>query len=447
MVEKTPSYTLKQPKRTPKQKEAFEILKDPSVRYLLWGGAQGGGKSMLIAAFVLWSAFQYPDTRYLICRKIYKQLLETTVVSLFKVARDMGIEEVLLAGYNRQRGIIVLPNKSEILLRGVDPADNDPNFTSLRDEISFAAIDEAGEVESNVRVVLLSRIRHRVPPYGPTVLMCCNPSRNFAYEIFDQYEKGTLPKNTRYLHATMFDNPLLDEETRKSLTRENYPDESYWESQVMGNWRFEQTSTMLFERSLVEDAFEWNNEGADQRDVFLCWDPAYGGGDRSVVMVFRGMVLVHTEVMRKVDASEQVRTVKKLISEFHVPARNVSIDGIGSAALVSQFPGCVDHRANGRPINGEAYASLKDQLYYRLSQAFKNHELRLGACDHIKEDLSAELLAHKSYRNETDTNARITPKDQVSRSIGRSPDISDCLMQLMYFTYRPKGFSVDVIEW
>lgn len=446
-MEEKRAIVVKQPKRTPKQKEAFDILKDPSVRYLLWGGAMGGGKSMLIGAFILWSAFQYPDTRYLICRKTYKDLLETTVVSLFKVARDMGIEEILLAGYNRQRGIITLPNRSEILLRGVDPAENDPNFTKLRDEISFAAIDEAGEVEANVRVVLLSRIRWNVPPYGPKVLMCCNPSRNFAYTIFDQYEKGTLPANTRYLHATMFDNPLLDEETRKNLTRENYPDEAYWESQVLGNWRYEQSDSQLFDRSTIEDAFKWSNEGAEQRDVFLTWDPAYGGGDRSVVMVWRGMCLVHVDVMRKVDASEQVKAVKKLISEFHVPAKNVSIDGIGSAALVSQFPGCVDHRANARPINGEAFASLKDQLYFRLATAFKNHEIRLGACPAIKEELSAELLAHKSYRNETDTNARITPKDVVSRSIGRSPDISDCLMQLMFFQYRPKGFAVDVIEW
>lgn len=401
---------------------------------------------MGIAAFVLWSAFTYPDTRYLICRKVYKELIATTVVSLFKVATEMGVDEVLRAGYNQQRGVITLPNKSEILFRHVDPADNDPNFTSLRDEISFAAIDEAGEVEEIVPQVLLSRIRHNVPPYGPTVLLCCNPSRNFCYQIFDQYEKGILPPHWRYLHATQFDNGLLDKWTKATLVRENYS-EAYWESMIMGNWRYEQSDTMLFDRSTIEDAFTWSNEGADQKGVYLTWDCAWGGDDVSCVGVWRGMCLVQCEVWKKLDPEIQYANVKKLISDYHIPANHVSMDGIGAASMVSRFRGCIDHRANARPMNQEAFVQLKDQLYFRLSQAFKDHELRLGACPVIKEDLAVELLAIKSVNTSGEKNAAINSKEVIKRSIGRSTDRADMLMQRMYWTYIPKGFAVDVIEW
>ena len=437
--------TLNQFKLHRKQEEAFLALKDPSVLTVVYGGAMGGGKSVLIAAFVLWAAFTYPDTKYLICRKVYADLIATTLESLWRVARSMGIEQTLRAGYNQQRKVIELPNGSKILLRQVDPK-GDETFQEIGSlELSFAAVDESGETERLVYQTLLTRLRYNCPPFGPKILLCSNPSRNYVFDFFDQWEKGTLPKNIRYIPCTQFENPFLDERFRATLVRENF-DEFIWESQILGNWRYERGDRDCFTISDIANAFDWSPEGVDLKGKFLTWDPAYGGGDRSVVMLWQGMSMERVWVWRKRDASAQVEDVRRIISENQVPARNVSIDGIGSAALVSQFRGCFDYRANARPLDGAGYATLKDQLYFRLSEAIAKGEIRFR-CPEIREELAEELIAHKSYRTDTDQNAAILPKSQVARIIGRSPDLSDCVSQRMLFLLRRKEFRVDVVRF
>lgn len=429
-----------------KQQQAFRYLRDPSILSVLWGGSVSGGKSQLIAAWILWSALTFPDTRWLIGRKVLSDLMNSTVVSLFKVARDMGIENVLLQGWNKQRNTITFPNQSVILFRQLDPKADDVTFQELGSiELSGAAIDEAGQVDKLVYQTLIQRLRWNLPPHGGKILMCSNPSRNFCFDIFDQHEKGTLPQNMRYVHSTAWDNTFNDPAYLATLVRENF-EEHIWESQILGNWRFESTDTQIIHASDVYNAFAWDTIGVDQREKYLTWDPAYGGADRSVVMLWHGNVMSRCWVWRQMDAMEQVTEAKRIIAENQIPSRNVSIDGIGSAALVAQFRGCVDHRANAKPLNGEAYASLKDQLYFRLGDALRKNELRFR-CPEIRDELTQELVAHKAYRRDTDKNASVLPKEQVARAIKRSPDLADCVMQRMYFSLRKKEFTVDLVRW
>ena len=57
-----------------KQHEAYQYLNDHVTEVLLYGGSAGGGKSWLIAEWLMLLAIRYPDVRLFMARNILKIL-------------------------------------------------------------------------------------------------------------------------------------------------------------------------------------------------------------------------------------------------------------------------------------------------------------------------------------------------------------------------------------
>ena len=70
-----------------KQTLALDFLEDKVTTELLYGGAAGGGKSILGCYFLTKNALRYPESRWVMGRANMKTLKETTYVSFLKVAR------------------------------------------------------------------------------------------------------------------------------------------------------------------------------------------------------------------------------------------------------------------------------------------------------------------------------------------------------------------------
>jgi len=207
------------------------------------------------------------------------------------------------------------------------------------------------------------------------------------------------------------DNPFLDQGYLQTLTPEVMGRELY-EARVLGNWHVSPSDDLLVRDDEVVDCFTFSDEGVDVSGRYLTWDPAYGGDDKSVVMIWRGLILEHCYRWAKMDAMDQIAEVQRLIRDHQIPAKNVAIDGIGSAALLGHFRGAVDIRANARPIAQQGFATLKDQLYYRLGQAIREKAIRFKTPE-IRDNLIEEITAHRSYRTDTDQPARRTPRANI----------------------------------
>ena len=63
-----------------KQKRALDLLNDPQVTDLLFGGGAGGGKSVLVCIWMVLQCRDYPGIRIALGRKEMKRLKETTIV-------------------------------------------------------------------------------------------------------------------------------------------------------------------------------------------------------------------------------------------------------------------------------------------------------------------------------------------------------------------------------
>src|SRR5437879_907684 len=99
------------------QTTAYYYTQDKTTREILYGGAANAGKTYFGCYFIISSAINYPDTRYLIGRSRLTDLKKSTLVTFFKVLNDLKIESKHY-NYNQQENTITfLWNKSTVVLK------------------------------------------------------------------------------------------------------------------------------------------------------------------------------------------------------------------------------------------------------------------------------------------------------------------------------------------
>jgi phage terminase large subunit len=143
-----------------KQQTAFQILDDPSVVEVTFGGGAGGGKSRLVCT---WSSIQcrrYPGIRIGLGRKEVSNLRKTTAQTfLGEVHPVFGIKD----GRDFRYAPLVDPgiyyaNTSQVLFTDLAPAPSDPNYDRLGSlNLTHVIIEEAGEVVREAAKVFTSR--------------------------------------------------------------------------------------------------------------------------------------------------------------------------------------------------------------------------------------------------------------------------------------------------
>ena len=119
-----------------KQTIALDRWEDNKTNEIEYGGAAGGGKSILGSYALLKNALKYPKTRWLMGRAKLKTLKETTLQSFFKVAHMQGVKNgshYKYTGANDKDNpnSLVFYNGSVILLKDLFYYPSDPNFDEL----------------------------------------------------------------------------------------------------------------------------------------------------------------------------------------------------------------------------------------------------------------------------------------------------------------------------
>ena len=105
-------------KPSSKQYEAWKYLFDNETLFVGYGGAAFSGKSYLLCYWLTIMSIAYPETAWGLCRKELVNLKKTTLVTLFKVFKECGIEIDEHYKYNQQRNYIEFYNGSVIWLIG-----------------------------------------------------------------------------------------------------------------------------------------------------------------------------------------------------------------------------------------------------------------------------------------------------------------------------------------
>ena len=141
-----------------KQNLAFSLLNDPQVVELDYGGGAGGGKSGLVALWMVLQCRQYPGIRIGLGRKEMVRLKQTTLVTILKEVHPMlGIKESEYR-FKGDSNTIIYMNGSEIQLFDLAWQPSDPDFDTLGSlNLTHVVIEEIGEIREKAKDVFGSR--------------------------------------------------------------------------------------------------------------------------------------------------------------------------------------------------------------------------------------------------------------------------------------------------
>lgn len=188
----------------------------------MYGGAAGGGKSMLGCAWQIYRRCKYPESRGLIGRKVLKDLKQSTLITFFDVARKMGYQSGKDYKYNSQEGTIKWRNDSVTVLKELRQEPSDPDFHSLASmEYTDAFLDQPDEITEKAFEIVKSRLRYKHVEYDltPKILLTPNPVDNWIKYRYVKSKKGgdvELLSYQKYVRALLKDNP--DPGFRKKYT-------------------------------------------------------------------------------------------------------------------------------------------------------------------------------------------------------------------------------------
>ncbi len=433
-----------------KQTAALDYLEDQETNELLYGGAAGGGKSMLGCYWVLKMCHKYPGTRWVIGRASMKTLKETTLVTFFKVAKMQGLRPGIHYRYlDNPKNHIEFPNGSFILLKDLESYPSDPDFDDLGSlEITGAFIDEANQITAKAKGVLFSRVRHGLDENGiiPKLLMTCNPAKNFVYKDFYRPHKdGKLPSYRKFIQAFVRDNPDISRHYEENLSKLDAASIARLRD---GNWEYDNDPSILMIYDKIIDIF--TNQFVPDGERFMTIDVARFGKDYSVFGIWSGFrVKLHRfHGLKVTETAEKAREFQKM---FNIANSNTIADEDGVGGGVVDILGCKGFVNNSSPIGiiendqqgdqGDQkpnYANLKSQCSFAMATRVNKNGIFVELGEVAMADMLTEEMEQVKKKDiDKDGKNTVVSKDKVKEIIGRSPDLWDTIMMREYFELNP----------
>jgi len=417
---------------TKRQSEAWSYLTDNETNIVLFGGSAGGGKSWLGCLWITTLCLNHKGIRCLIGRSVLTQLKLTTLNTLFDLLGTMGLKSGQHFNFNGQSNVLTFYNKSEIVFKDLAYNPSDPNYDSLGSlEISAAFIDEAAQITSLAYSIVKSRIRYKLNEYNltPKVLMTCNPANNWIKKDFYlPHINETLEDNKVFIPSLPLDNPHLPASYIQML-KELPPQQK--KRLLEGDWDYLDENDSLFKFEHISNSvYRLTPNPADKK--YMTVDVARFGDDRSVVMIWVGMVVISCHVYTKLSTTELSSEIRDLIRSHGIHPNNCIIDSDGVGGGVADQIRGTNFVNNARPLHDQNFSNLKSQCYVKLSDMFREGQISINILEPaIVDNLTQELLAVKLKDIDKDNKVAVQSKDEMKRILGKSPDLSDALMMRM----------------
>lgn len=346
----------------------------------------------------------------------------------------------------------------------------DPEWSKLKISATCAGVDEVDDVEEDGYEFLQSRTGRRNDNGAPDVtISACNPNDRWTkHKIYYPWLKREnrrlpgmsdeewdaivpLPKNKLVIQFEMEDSPLLLKGYYDRF--ENKP-RNWKERFLYNNWNFRDDSNSLF-KYRVMDSLTIGRLVRGNRYIGV--DPNAGGKDRASIVLWEGDTIVDAELYTSEELQQLAEPHEKhpvmnygavlarltiaMMKRERVPMQNVAGDvvGIGQGwltAMLSEGYGLVEQFHSGAaPYQSPEeellkirppYMMLRDQMYHMWSMDLDNAKVFFYARMPHLATLKKELGYHEGDTSEKVM--RVTPKDEIKKLLGGSPDIADGAM-------------------
>ncbi|MDD3119188.1 MAG: phage terminase large subunit, partial [Victivallales bacterium] len=167
--------------KTPDQRRAIDLLGSAARYVLLFGGSRSGKTFILIYALLV-RALKAPGSRHAILRAHFNAVKQSVFMDTLPKVRQLAFPG-LSCRENRSDWLIILPNRSEIWIGGLD--DNERADKILGREYATIYFNEASEIGFHAVTTALSRLAQKTTLVNKAYFDC-NPSgkSHWSYRLF-----------------------------------------------------------------------------------------------------------------------------------------------------------------------------------------------------------------------------------------------------------------------
>jgi hypothetical protein len=415
---------------TGKQKQALSYLTDHTTDYVGYGGAAGGGKSVIGCKWLMELGYYAPGSKFFIGRDTLKDSRESVLYTWGDVARKIGFTQYKFndTGIIFNNGTII-----ELLDLSFYPM-KDPLFERFGSkEYTCGWIEEASQTHPQAFEILKTRVgRWRNEEFNIKSKILCtfNPKKNWVDTTFYRpFVNNKETVDTKFVYALPSDNPFLPADYIKRLSE--LKNEATKQRLLFGNFDYDDDPSAMIAYNIILSIFS-NSHIKKTYTNTLVADIARYGSDRAIITIWDGLILIDYLIF---DISSTVaiqNAINAMRTKHQIMALNclADEDGVGG--------GVVDNcRINGFVNNSKpadpAYQNLKTECGYKLAeminQIYIGCELPLAEKDMIIQ----ELGQLKTYDADKDGKLRILPKEKIKDNIGRSPDWLDVFIMRMFY--------------
>jgi hypothetical protein len=421
---------------SPKQIEALKELHpmNKECRVLTYGGGAFGGKSWLIAYWETLNSLAYAGIKQYIARNELKRLMSSTYVTFMQVAQSLDLIPNVHWKLNGQYNYIEFFNGSRIDLLDVSYQPRDPLYERFGStEYTAGANEEAGEIDFGAFDILYTRtgrFKNDVYDFYPKNLNTANPKKNWLYTYFYKpWRDDSLDEGYSFIQSLPTDNPFGDPNYIESLRKTK--DKVKRERLLFGNWEYDDDPSKLIEYDKILDL--WTNDFVEGGRRYITADIATKGSDKFVICVWDGLKVIEIYSIAKNTGKEAVDKIQECAKKHGVPNSNIVYDADGVGGGLTGFIANVHEFNNGaKAKNGENYANLKSQCYFKLAEYINEGKIYIVHDEH-KELIVEELEQVKRDKVDQDGKLTLMKKQEVKDRIGRSPDFTDALAERMFF--------------
>jgi len=387
------------------------------AKYMLFGGALGGGKSYFLCAEAIKNAMKFKGNRLVLVRKELSVLRRTTLVTFFSIC-----PKEIIRSFNQTSLEVTFINDSKLLFLDANIA-KDPMLQKIKGlEIGWFGIDEANEVSVEVYNMLKTRLRWVLP----------NKQK-------PRYE-GRLTSNPEpcWLISTFIQSTNPDEVYIQSLTTDNYDENSeyvitlkeafkdnpnFLRKYLYADWSALDMINQLISSEVIISSAERIENGLEVTSMGI--DVARYGDDKTVFTILKNGNIELIESYEQTSITEIVTRTIQLIHDYNIDPNYVGIDSVGVGAgvvdnLKSAGYDVIELQGGSKPEESqyeEAFLpfNLRSQMYYELRRDMMNGQIGNLTDETLK--LELQSIQYEIY---SDKKVKVISKEAIKKLLGRS---------------------------
>ncbi|KKN89631.1 hypothetical protein LCGC14_0234770 [marine sediment metagenome] len=409
------------------------IAHNSRAKYILYGGATAGGKSVWICNDALRHCLYWAGNKVGIFRWENHAFTGTTYETMKKWILgiddpDSGSPGKFVKEHNQSNRLIEFYNGSTLRYGGLKPsssASGDP-FSILRSlELSELFVDEVTDMPEDAFTFLSTRIMRikaknvltgkiEFPP--ARIAGTSNPSLGWVKQRWIDESRP----DHEFIQSKVTDNPHVAKDYENML-RIQFAHIPGWERKfVDGDWE----SLVDFEAVLPAD---WLIAAA-KRETEPGLPVEFGvdvgaGGDLSVITMREGMRGTVVGTSGSKDTMDLVALIQHLADKY-APSL-IKIDAIGLGKPIADHLAAmglpIEYIIGGAKSNDDRFFNYRTEIYFELRELLEVGKISLPNDSKIIN----ELGVIKFHRSTTERTVQIEKKDKITERLGHSPDYAD----------------------